>query len=86
MKIDSFTLANWNSALAMLINLNKTETAIALGSEIVKKHPNSSYTYYLLGKAYNVLKKFKKATLSLEKAIVKDPENVEAKKLLLKLK
>ena len=69
----------------MLLNLNQLYKALTLATKTIIKYPNSSYTYYLLGKVCLEKKDSENGILNLKKAISLDEDNVEAKKLLQSL-
>ncbi len=83
--VSSFDVKDWNNAIAMLLNLNQLYKALTLATKTIIKYPNSSYTYYLLGKVCLEKKDSENGILNLKKAISLDEDNVEAKKLLQSL-
>ncbi len=82
---DRFDVKDWNSAIQLYLALGKPAQAIELATKTIKKHPDSSYTHYLLGQGYLNLSDKAKARVSLQKAIDLDQENEEAKKAILQL-
>ena len=68
-----------------MIQVNKTREAIALAAKVSKKYPSSSFTFCILGKAWQQLGNKSEATRSLRIALQLDPVNAEAKRELDKL-
>ncbi len=84
-KPDTFTIKDWENALAMLSTLEKELEAISLANELLDKHIESSYLHFLLGRSYFFEKENGSAIKHLKKALDMDPDNIEAQKLLKKL-
>ncbi len=82
---DSLSLKDWNNAINFMTEINQYKQAISLCSKVLLKYPESSFTYYLLGKAYSKNGDKKQAKDNLEKALLFDKQNAEAKKLLQNL-
>ncbi|MDJ1505367.1 DUF1028 domain-containing protein [Xanthocytophaga agilis] len=82
----TFTLADWNNAISILIDLQKSAESIDLGQKILKQYPESSYTNYLLAKAVLLNQNKSSAKSYLEKAIQLDKANADAQRLLTQLK
>ena len=80
-----FSLKDWNNAIHLLLQIKEYKKCIDLAHKIIKTNPESSYTYYLLGKAYLEIHNSKDAKIHLKKAILHDPSNVEAKRQLSSL-
>lgn len=85
-KPDSFSIKDWESAMAMLSNLGRELEVIALAKELITKKIESSYLNFLLGRAYFYEKEQDKAIKHLEKALKMDSDNIEAQKLLDKIR
>ncbi|MEL6916225.1 MAG: hypothetical protein AAFO99_00705 [Bacteroidota bacterium] len=81
----SFDINDWESAMGMLSNLGREQDAIDLGKELIAKKMESSYLNFLLGRSYFYEKEQDKAITYLEKALLMDNANIEAKNLLGKL-
>jgi uncharacterized Ntn-hydrolase superfamily protein len=81
----SFTIKDWNNAVNLMIELNKTKQAIDLATNVIKKYPSSSFTYYLLAKAYTQNGSKQLAQTNVEIALQLDGENAEAQELLKEL-
>lgn len=84
-KPQSFDIKDWESAMGMLSNLGREQDAIDLGKELIAKKMESSYLNFLLGRSYFYEKEQDKAITYLEKALLMDNANIEAKNLLGKL-
>jgi len=82
----TFSVRDWNNAVQLMIEVNRTEEAIQLAQETIKKYPTYSYTFYLLGQAYNNRGNKQQAIQYLNKSLELDPENAEAKKLMAAVK
>ncbi len=82
---ETFTLNDWNSAIMAMIVLQKHTESVQLAEKTLEKHPYSSYTHYLLGKAFVHSGQHKKGRLQLKKAIQLDADNREAIALLNEL-
>jgi len=65
-----------------MIEINQSKQAIELATKVLQNYSQSSFTHYLLGKAYNTEGNKKQAKDYLIKALLFDKENAEAKKLL----
>lgn len=83
---ESFTTIDWESALGMLSNLGRELEVIALAKELIAKGIESSYLNYLLGRSYFYEKEQGKTIEYLQKALEMDPDNIEAERLLNKIK
>ncbi|MEO1652967.1 MAG: DUF1028 domain-containing protein [Bacteroidota bacterium] len=83
---EKFEIKDWQAALQMLLNLKKISEASRLGQDLVKKYPESSYLYYLLGKAYADSGEIEKAVEALQKSLELDANNREARVFLNGLK
>jgi uncharacterized Ntn-hydrolase superfamily protein len=81
----NFTLIDWNNAIDMLISLDRNEEAMTLARRILKKHPESSYTWYLLACAYQQKGSITEAREADSKALRFDPDNGDARRLAAKL-
>jgi uncharacterized Ntn-hydrolase superfamily protein len=86
LKPDSFSVKDWNSAIAFLTGINRAGQGIELANKVLKKHPESSYTWYLLGKAYKQEGKVDLAREAIGKAVQLDGANEEARVLLQDLR
>jgi len=82
LNVDSFSLKDWNNAINFMIEINQSKQAIELATKVLQNYSQSSFTHYLLGKAYNTEGNKKQAKDYLIKALLFDKENAEAKKLL----
>lgn len=83
---DTFSIKDWENAYMILIRLGKPE-ALYLLDELNAKGIDSSYLQYLTGKLYEQTGvEQQKAILHLEKALLLDPDNIEAELLLKRLK
>lgn len=82
---DTFSIKDWNNAIQLMIGLNNNKEAIELAAKVLKKHPGSSYTYYLLGKANAQTGDKKAALLNAKTALQLDINNAEARSLLKEL-
>ena len=82
LNIDSFSLKDWDNAINFMTEINQNKQAIDLSIKVLLKYPKSSFTYYLLGKAYNGNGDKKMAKDNLERSLLFDQQNAEAKKLL----
>ena len=80
--VDSFSLKDWDNAINFMTEINQNKQAIELAFKVLQNYPNSSFTYYLLGKAYIGEGDKKNAKEYLLKSLLFDNENAEAKKLL----
>ncbi|MEP7376799.1 MAG: hypothetical protein ABI675_25600 [Chitinophagaceae bacterium] len=80
--VDSFSLKDWNNAINFMTEINKYKESIDLALKILQKFPSSSFTCYLLGKAYKGRGNIKMAKAYLKKALVYDEKNPQAKNLL----
>jgi uncharacterized Ntn-hydrolase superfamily protein len=85
-KTESFSLKDWESAMAMLSNLGRELEVIELAEKLIKKRIESSYLIFLLARSYFYEKEQDKAIETLEKALKMDSENIEAQNLLKKIK
>ena len=85
-KPDSFSIKDWENAMGMLSNLGRELEVIELGERLIKNKTESSYLNFLLGRSYFYEKEQSKAKEYLEKSIKMDHENVEAQKLLNKIR
>ncbi len=83
---DTFDSKDWESAIGMLSNLGKELEIIELGKDLFKKNIQSSYLYFLLGRSYFFEKQEEEAIAYLEKALQLDLSNIEAEKLLNKIR
>ena len=83
--VKQFTVIDWNNAISMLIDLNRLQESIALCKTVINKHPLSSYTWFLQAKAYAALKDTDKARAADMTALKIDPENADAKRLLIEI-
>jgi len=83
---NTFTIKDWESALNMMSNLGRELELIALAQTLIEKNIDSSYLNYLLGRAYFYEKENNKAIQYLEKALKMDAENIEAQRLLERIK
>ncbi|MDB5146153.1 MAG: hypothetical protein JWQ57_173 [Mucilaginibacter sp.] len=77
-----FTVIDWNNAISMFIDLNKTSEAVNLVKKVIQKNPSSSYTWYLLAKANQQRGDTQAAQQADVSALKFDPENADAKRLL----
>lgn len=80
--VETFSLKDWCNAVNFMLEIDKSEDAIALAEKILRQYPDASYLYFLLAQGYlqqgnNVL-----AVKQLRHALQLDPDNVEAKALL----
>lgn len=78
----SFLLDDWDRAISFMVAVGKIPEAIALARGVLEKYPASSYTHYLLGKAYAQEGDIKSAKTSLEAALRLDADNAESQLLL----
>ncbi|WP_298321232.1 DUF1028 domain-containing protein [uncultured Aquimarina sp.] len=85
-KPQTFSIKDWESALGMLSNLGKEMEVIKLAQELIKMNIESSYLNFLLGRSFFYEKENDKAIEYLSKALKIDKENIEAQKLLEKIK
>lgn len=85
-KPETFGEKEWKIALGMLSNLGREMELITLGNTLLEKNIQSSYLYFLVGRAYYYENDLPKAILFLTQALDIDVENVEAEKLLSDLK
>jgi len=83
---DSFDVKDWESALGMLSNLGRELEVIDLAHKLIAQNINSSYLNFLLGRSYYYEKQKYKAIKYLEKALQMDADNIEAEKLLIRIK
>jgi len=83
---ETFSPTDWESAMGMLSTLGRELEVIELGNELIDKKIESSYLNFLLGRSYFYEKEQDKAIAHLEKALLLDNANVEAKNLLNKIK
>jgi uncharacterized Ntn-hydrolase superfamily protein len=82
LNINSFSLKDWGIAINFMTEINQYKQSIDLAMKTLLEYPNSSFTYYLLGKAYSMSGSKKMAMDYLKKAVFHDRENAEARKLL----
>ena len=80
--VDSFSLKDWDNAINFMTEINQNKQAIELALKVLQNYSKSSFTYYLLGKAYINDGNKKNAKEYLQKSLSFDNENAEAKKLL----
>ncbi len=85
-KPDSFSGTDWESALSVLSNHGRELEVITLAEGLILEDIESSYLHYLLGKSYFYEKEEDKAVDHLEIALKMDGENIEAEKLLDKIR
>jgi cytochrome c-type biogenesis protein CcmH/NrfG len=78
-------MIDWNNAISMLIDLDRLPESTTLAQKTIDKYPSSSYTWYLLAKAYAALKDTDKARAADITALKIDPENADAKRLLTEI-
>lgn len=83
--VKDFSVKDWNNAISLLVTMTRNQAAIDLANKVLEKHPASSFTYYLLGKAHYQMGDKKTATPFLQKALQLDTANAEAGSLLKKL-
>ncbi|SDQ01019.1 hypothetical protein SAMN05428975_5602 [Mucilaginibacter sp. OK268] len=69
----------------MLIDLNRLQESITLCKTVISKYPSSSYTWYLQAKAYAGLGDMDKARTADMTSLKMDPENADAKRLLIEM-
>lgn len=81
----SFTVKDWDNAIQLMLQVNKTKDAIELAGRVLKKYPSSSFTYCLLGEAWQQQGKKIEAKKNLEMALQFDPNNTEARRELSKV-
>lgn len=81
----TFSTKDWESALGMFSNLGRELELIKVAQKLINEEIESSYLYFLLGRAYSFEKEASKAIKYLEKALEMDSDNIEARKLLNKL-
>ncbi len=79
---DAFSVKDWNSAIAFMTGINRGKQSIELATRVLKQFPGSSYTWYLLGEAYKQEGSNLLAKEALEKAVLLDKDNMEARQLL----
>lgn len=79
---NTFTLAQWTSAIGMMLQLNKTEEAIALANKVLVQNPSASFVHFQLAQAYQRSNNKALAKTHAEKALALDTDNVEAKEFL----
>lgn len=82
---NTFSLKDWETAISMLIKLNRANEAILLSNEILSKGKQSSYLFYLLGESYYKIGNNKEAKNKLESALKIDQTNIEAQIILDKI-
>lgn len=80
--VETFSLKDWCNAVNFMLEINKSQDAIALAEKMLRQYPDASFLYYLLAQGYlqegnNVL-----AAKQLRHALKLDPGNAEAKALL----
>jgi uncharacterized Ntn-hydrolase superfamily protein len=80
-----FSIIDWNNAISMYNDLNRSGEATTLAQEILKSNPSSSYTWYLLAKARQQQGDRKGAREANESALKADPENADAGRLAKEL-
>ena len=68
-----------------MLQVNKTKDAIELAGRVLKKYPSSSFTYCLLGEAWQQQGNKNEAKKNLEMALKFDPGNAEARRELSKV-
>ncbi|WP_299181309.1 DUF1028 domain-containing protein [uncultured Aquimarina sp.] len=85
-KPDSFNINDWENAIQMLSSLGRELEVITLAQELLDKKIESSYLNFLLGRSYFYEKEEDRAIGFLEKALILDKENIEARILLSKIK
>ncbi|VAX36198.1 hypothetical protein MNBD_UNCLBAC01-878 [hydrothermal vent metagenome] len=83
---DKFEIKDWESAMSMLSNLGQELEVIELGQRLISNKIQSSYLNFLLGRSYFYEKEKSKAITYLEQALKIDKNNIEAEKLLQKIK
>jgi len=81
----SFTVKDWDNAIQLMLNVNKTREAIDLAGKTLKKYPASSLTWCLLGEAWQQRGDKNEARKNIERSLQLDPDNAEAKRELGKL-
>jgi uncharacterized Ntn-hydrolase superfamily protein len=79
---DSFSLKDWNNAIDLMTAIKRNKQSIELATQVLKKFPQSSFTYYLLGKAWQQEGNIPLAKINLDLALRFDSANAEAKELL----
>ncbi len=79
---DSFSLKNWDAAIDFMTEINRNKQSIDLAKRVLQKYPTSSFTFYLIGKAYYQDGDKESAKKNLNTALQYDKDNAEAKKLL----
>ncbi len=85
-KIESFTVKDWESAISMLSNLGRELEVIELSKRLIDNKIESSYLYFLLGRSYFYEKEVDNAIQYLNISLKMDSDNIEAEKLLHKIK
>jgi uncharacterized Ntn-hydrolase superfamily protein len=82
---NTFTVKDWDNAIQLMLQIKHTKDAIDLTDKTLKKYPESSFTWCLLGEARQQQGDKIAARKSLETALKIDPDNAEAKRELGKL-
>lgn len=81
----AFTIKDWDNAIQLMLQINRAKDAIVLAGKVLKNYPASSFTYCLLGQAWQQQGNKSEARKNLETALKIDPDNAEAKRELGKL-
>jgi len=82
---NTFTVKDWDNAIQLMLQINRPKDAIDLTGNTLKKYPESSFTWCLLGEAWQQQGDKIEARKNLETALKIDPDNAEAKRELGKL-
>ncbi|MEL6484545.1 MAG: hypothetical protein AAFP96_06840, partial [Bacteroidota bacterium] len=83
---ETFDIRDWESALSMFSNVGRELDLISLAKKLIAKDITSSQVYFLLGRAYYFEKEKAKSIQNLAKAIELDNQNIEAVRLLEKIR
>ncbi len=78
----TFSEKDWIAAIDLFDQLDRPTEEESLCRNALTKFPNSSYLYYLLGKALQAQSKTTDAKAALQQAVRLDPDNAEAVALL----
>lgn len=78
----TFTVKDWDNAIQLMLQINRAKDAIHLSDRTLKKYPESSFTWCLLGEAWQQQGSKIEARKDLEIALKLDPDNAEAKREL----
>ncbi|MEL6305701.1 MAG: DUF1028 domain-containing protein [Bacteroidota bacterium] len=85
-KEETFDIRDRESALSMFSNVGRELDLISLAKKLIAKDITSSQVYFLLGRAYYFEKEKAKSIQNLAKAIELDNQNIEAVRLLEKIR